>query len=104
MRYLNGCITIQFIIGNLESMQSMSDRFDVSKGSFHKNIKRTASVLCKIMPDTIKWPSNAIQVDKTCRLFAERSQFQNILGEFSPGIFQPKRVLFYCFWHTVMPL
>ncbi|XP_062572772.1 putative nuclease HARBI1 [Saccostrea cucullata] len=32
------------------------------------------------MPDIIKWPSNAIQVNKTCRLFAERSQFQNILG------------------------
>lgn len=50
------------------------------------------------MPDTIKWPSNAIQVNKTCRLFAERSRFQNILGAFSPGKFQPKRVLFHCFF------
>lgn len=80
MRYLNECIIIQFIVGNLESMRSMSDRFDVSKSSFHKSIKRTSSALCKIMLDTIKWPSNAIQVNKTCRLFAERSQFQNILG------------------------
>lgn len=80
MRYLNEYIIIQFIVGNLESMRSMSDRFDVSKSSFHKSIKRTGSALCKIMPDIIKWPSNAIQVNKTCRLFAERSQFQNILG------------------------
>lgn len=79
MRYLNEYIIIQFIVGNLESMQSMSDRFDVSKCSFHKSIKRTASALCKIMPDTIKGPSNAILV-KTCRSFAERSQFQSILG------------------------
>jgi hypothetical protein len=58
----------------------MSDRFDVSKSSFHNSIKRTASALLKIMPDTIKWPRNAVQVNETCIQFAERSQFQNVMG------------------------
>lgn len=31
------------------------------------------------MPDTIKWPSDAVKINKRSRLYAERSQFQNIL-------------------------
>ena len=36
--------------------------------------------MLKIMPDTIKWPRNAVQVNETCGLLAERSQFQNVMG------------------------
>lgn len=56
----------------------MSDRFNVSKGSFHKSMNRTGSALVRIMPDTTRWPCSAI--NKTARMFSERSQFQNVYG------------------------
>lgn len=58
----------------------MSDRFNVSKSTFHKSMKRTGSALVKFMPDIIRWPSNAATIDDTARMFSERSQFQNVLG------------------------
>lgn len=74
---LNGTYTIA---GNLESIRSMSDRFNVSKNTFHKSMKRTGSALVKIMPDIIRWSNDAAAINKTARTFSDKSQFQNVLG------------------------
>lgn len=58
----------------------MSDRFNVSKSSFHKSMKRTASALLKKMPEIVKWPNSEAEVQETSQRFGERSQFQTILG------------------------
>jgi hypothetical protein len=61
-------------------MRSIYDRFDASKCSFHKSMKRTASALLRLMPEVIKWPSTQAQINDTCSRFGERSQFQTIIG------------------------
>lgn len=33
------------------------------------------------MPGIVRWPSNAAAIEDTARMFRDRSQFQNVLGD-----------------------
>lgn len=44
-------------------------------------MKRTVSVLINLMPGIVRWPSNAAAIEDTARMFRDRSQFQNVLGD-----------------------